>query len=142
LGRRRYKATLIDSETYALTCYRYIKLNPVRTQNMAKHPGEYPWSSYRYNALGQANTLVTPHPLYSALGTTNEERQMAFSALFKTHILESTLDEIRIATNKAWVLGNDYFKDSIEQQLNRQAKPKDKGGDRKSKKYREQINRV
>ena len=92
--------------------------------------------------MGQANTLVTPHPLYSALGTTNEERQMAYRALFKTHILESTLDEIRIATNKAWVLGNDYFKDSIEQQLNRQAKPKDKGGDRKSKKYREQINRV
>jgi putative transposase len=142
LWEGRYKATLIDSETYALTCYRYIELNPVRAQNMAKHPSEYPWYSYRYNALGQVNTLITPHLLYSALGTTNEERQTAYRALFKAHIPESTLDEIRMATNKAWVLGNDYFKNSIEQQLNRQAKPKDKGGDRKSKKYREQINRV
>jgi putative transposase len=47
-----------------------------------------------------------------------------------------------MATNKSWVLGSDYFKDLIEQQLNRQTKQKDKGGDRKSKKYREQINRV
>jgi len=144
LWEGRYKATLIDSEMYALTCYRYIELNPVRAQGMAKHPGEYPWSSYRYNALGQANTLVVPHSLYNALGTTSEERQTAYRTLFKAHVPESTLDEIRMATNKAWVLGNDYFKDSIEQQINRQAKPKDKGGDRKSKKYREQsqINRV
>jgi putative transposase len=142
LWEGRYKATLIDSEIYALTCYRYIELNPVRAQDMAKHPSEYPWSSYRYNALGQANTLIVPHSLYSALGTTNEERQAAYRALFKAHIPESTLDEIRMATNKAWVLGNDYFKESIEQQLNRQAKPKDKGGDRKSKQYREQLNRV
>jgi len=141
LWEGRYKATLIDSNTYALTCYRYIELNPVRAQ-MAKHPSEYPWSSYRFNALGQADNLVVPHSLYSGLGTTDEERQASYRALFKAHVSQATLEEIRMATNKAWVLGSDYFKDLIEKQLNRQAKPKDKGGDRKSKKYREQINRV
>ena len=30
LWEGRYKATLIDSERYLLTCYRYIELNPVR----------------------------------------------------------------------------------------------------------------
>jgi len=67
LWEGRYKASLIDSETYALLCYRYIELNPVRA-NMMKHPSEYPWSSYRTNALGQPNTLITPHSLYTALG--------------------------------------------------------------------------
>ena len=142
LWEGRFNATLIDSETYALTCYRYIELNPVRAQNMAKHLRYYPWSSYRYNALGQVNTLITPHLLYSADSTTNEERQTAYRALFKAHIPESTLDSRRMATNKAWVLGNDYFKDSIEQQLNRQAKPKYKGGDRKSSSIVNKINQV
>jgi putative transposase len=84
LWEGRYKATLIDSETYALTCYRYIELNPVRAQGMAKHPSEYPWSSYRHNALGQADTLVVPHLLYNGLGTTDEERQARYRALFKS----------------------------------------------------------
>jgi len=30
LWEGRYKATLIDSESYLLTCMRYIELNPVR----------------------------------------------------------------------------------------------------------------
>ncbi len=29
---RNYKATLIDSEQYLLTCMRYIELNPVRAK--------------------------------------------------------------------------------------------------------------
>jgi putative transposase len=45
-----------------------------------------------------------------------------------------------MATNKAWVLGNDYFKDSIEQQINRQAKPKDKGGSKIEKVSRTKSN--
>ncbi len=43
LWEGRYKATLIDSEQYLLTCMRYIELNPVRAQNMAEHPADYPW---------------------------------------------------------------------------------------------------
>ena len=50
LWEGRYKATLIDTEQYLLTCMRYIELNPVRAKNMAKHASEYPWSSYRCNA--------------------------------------------------------------------------------------------
>ena len=41
LWEGRYKATLVDSERYALSCYRYIELNPVRA-DMVGHPAEYP----------------------------------------------------------------------------------------------------
>ena len=37
----RYEATLIDSERYLLTCYRYIEQNPVWAAGMANHPSEY-----------------------------------------------------------------------------------------------------
>lgn len=50
-----------------LACYRYIELNPVRAQ-MVEHPFDYRWSSYRANAQGEPSELLTPHPLYLALG--------------------------------------------------------------------------
>ena len=144
LWEGRYKATLIDSEHYLLSCYRYIELNPVRAEGMANHPSEYPWSSYHYNALGGENNCISPHSEYLALGKQSDERQQAYRALFKRHLAERTLAEIREATNKAWVLGGDHFKEQIAQQLNRRAEPMAKGGDRKSRVYQEssRINRV
>jgi putative transposase len=50
LWEGRYRATLLDSEQYLLICSRYIELNPVRA-GMVLHAGEYPWSSYRCNAM-------------------------------------------------------------------------------------------
>lgn len=139
LWEGRYKATLIDSETYLLTCMRYIELNPVRA-GMVNHPSEYPWSSYRYNALGKADALVTPHLQYRRLGKTDETRQAAYRQLFRHHIPEASLAEIREATNKAWVLGSDRFKERIQKQLERRVEPAARGGDRKSESFR--INRV
>ncbi|TVO71267.1 transposase [Sedimenticola selenatireducens] len=139
LWEGRYKATLIDSDHYALTCYRYIELNPVRAKDMVAHPSEYPWSSYRHNAVGESNPLIVHHSLYNALGKTDGERQAAYRQLFRSHISVKTLDEIREATNKAWVLGSSKFKDKIEKKLNRSASPKARGGDRKSESYRKII---
>jgi len=139
LWEGRYKATLIDSEHYLLTCYRYIELNPVRA-NMADHPSAYPWSSYGYNGLGQTDMVVTPHEEYLRLGTEFEARQLAYRALFKSHITENTLNEIREASNKAWVLGSCHFKQAIEQKLNRRTVPLARGGDRKSNAYRNNSN--
>lgn len=144
LWEGRYKASLIDSEQYALLCYRYIELNPVRA-NMVGHPAEYPWSSYRANALGQHNPIVTPHALYWALGNDDEQRQSHYRSLFDGQVDEISLEQIREATNKAWVLGNDYFKQSIASQLNRRSDKMAKGGDRKSGEFQKQkseINRV
>jgi len=144
LWEGRYKATLIDSETYLLTCYRYIELNPVRAEGMADHPSEYPWSSYRANALGEEDELVTAHDEYLKLGQTAARREAAYRMLFKHHISERTLEEIRESTNKAWVLGSGYFKERIAKQLNRAVSPAKRGGDRKSAAYQKarQINRV
>ncbi len=142
LWEGRYKATLIDSEQYLLTCSRCIELNPVRAQ-MVNHPSEYPWSSYCYNALGTVNALLIPHLLYKRLGKSSDARQRVYRQLFRARIKEMTLEEIREATNKAWVMGNDRFKAKVEKLTARQATPKARGGDRKSDDYQEsQINRV
>jgi len=90
LWEGRYKATLIDSEAYLLTCMRYIELNPVRA-GMVNDPAGYPWSSYHCNALGQLSDLVVPHPEYLRLGESNEARQTAYRALSKHQLSENSI---------------------------------------------------
>ena len=143
LWEGRYKSTLLDSERYLLTCYRYIELNPVRA-GMVEHPSQYPWSSYGVNAKGKTSDSVVPHELYLRLGATNKARRQAYRELFKVHIGSERLMEIREATNKAWVLGNDRFKQEIEAMTERQVSPRARGGDRRSEEYRngKAINRV
>ena len=136
LWEGRYKSTLLDSETYLLTCYRYIEMNPVRA-GMVDHPSDYPWSSYACNAAGKADPMISPHALYLQLGENDDARQHHYRALFDAHLEPRELDEIRNATNKSWVLGSDRFKDRIEALTARQERPKPRGGDRKSKQYRE-----
>jgi putative transposase len=49
LWEGRYKAGLVETDNYLLTCMRYIELNPVRA-GMVSHTAEFDWSSYRHNA--------------------------------------------------------------------------------------------
>ena len=143
LWEGRYKATLLDSECYLLTCSRYIELNPVRA-GMVKDPAEYPWSSYHFNALGQDNSLLSPHEVYKALGIDNATCWSSYKALFDSHIPKADIEEIRAATNKAWVIGSDRFKARVEQLMGRQVQPKPRGGDRRSEAFKKKgnINRV
>ena len=49
---------------------------------LALHPGAYPWSSYRANALGEDDALVTPHAHYFSLVRSPDARRAAYAALF------------------------------------------------------------
>lgn len=136
LWEGRYKATLMNSEQYLLTCYRYIELNPVRA-GMVEHPRAYPWSSYHRNAHGLEDELITPHVLYNRLGKTAQERCERYRQLFKHRLANNVVDAIRESTNKAWVLGNDRFKEKIEEMTKRRSTPRHRGGDRKSNKFKQ-----
>jgi len=58
-------------------------------------------------------------------------------------LTENEIEEIREATNKAWVLGGDRFKAEIDSLMDRQIQPKSRGGDRRSDLFKEKsINRV
>jgi putative transposase len=122
LWEGRYKASLIDSEVYLLTCMRYIELNPLRA-NMVAHPSEYRWSSYATNAHGQDNLLLTLHPVYRQLGLDPASCQHAYRELFRNHMDYATIHDIREALNQELVLGREDFKDRIELMSKRQTRP-------------------
>ncbi len=116
LWEGRFKASLISDEQYLLTCMRYIELNPVRA-NMVNSPGHYRWSSYRHNAQGKADKLVTEHSLYTEIGGTKVTRCENYKGLFKTYIDDEQLQSIRAAWQTGTPLGNRYFQEKIERKL-------------------------
>lgn len=68
---------LDTGETYLLTSMRYIELNFVRA-GMMQDPGQYRWSSYLHNGLGQPDPRITAHPLYLTIDRDGTERQTAY----------------------------------------------------------------
>ena len=122
LWEGRFKSCLAQSERYVLGCYRYIELNPVRA-GMVEHPADYPWSSYRSNGQGMESALLRPHPLYTALGRSDEARCGCYRSLFRAHLDPELVDEIRQATNGNFVLGDARFGAEIEAVLQRRVTP-------------------
>jgi putative transposase len=118
LWEGRHKGCLVSTEDYLLSCMRYIELNPVRAA-MAETPGQYRWSSYRANASGAASVIVKAHPTYLRLGTTKEERAYAYRELFRTALAPEQVHELRAAVQTGMPLGNDRFREQIEQTLER-----------------------
>lgn len=112
LWEGRHRSSLIQTEKYLLTCYRYIELNPVRA-GMVKRPEEYQWSSYGMNAWGDQGWL-TPHTEYLALGKNTEERCYAYRDIFKTQLSEQNLHLFRKAAHYCQPIGDERFRQFIE----------------------------
>ena len=126
LWEGRFKSALVDSDTYLLTCYRYIELNPVRAR-MVQQPGDYPWSSYRHNALGIHDRRITPHPQYLALGQDTTTRLRAYQAMFQEALNAETQDALRAHTRQNKAFGNDRFRQQIETLVGRSMEVRSRG---------------
>jgi putative transposase len=120
-----HKSSLIQAETYLLACQRYIELSPVRAA-MVDDPAHYRWTNYRYNALGQANPYIAPHPLYLAIELDEAKRGVAYRDLFRTQLDDKAIDDIRLALNQSQPLGNSRFYARIEDATGqrREARPR------------------
>ncbi len=135
LWEGRFRACAVHAEAYLLTCMRYIELNPVRAE-IARDPGTHPWSSYRRNALGRADQLVTEHPLYTGPGASHLERQAGYRDLFRGNLDETALTDIRGATASGHLLAGERLRKEIEAARGlrlgpapRGRPPKDSGGE-------------
>ena len=109
----RFKASLVDSKGYFLTCQRYIELNPVRA-GMVSNPRRYAWSSYGTNGDGLPSSLITAHARYLCLGPTPEVRQSVYRGLFEAPISEEVISQIRAAIQRNRPLGDDAFVLEVE----------------------------
>ena len=136
LWEGRYRACLVDSAAYLLSCYRYIELNPVRAA-MVADPANHAWSSFHANALGIHDPLVQPHPSYQALGADTEERRATYRSLVMASVDDEEIEAIRRHLQRQHAFGSPRFRDAIESQLGRLAGPAKIGRPRKTPLTRE-----
>jgi putative transposase len=93
---RRYRACLIEDDTYGLAALRYLGRNPVRA-GLVQDPTTYPWSSCAAYAQGTPNPLLTFHPSYLGLGRDAASRQRAY-----TELLAPSADPRADARDPSW----------------------------------------
>lgn len=129
LWEGRHRASLVQSERYLLTCMRYIELNPVRAQ-MVGRPEEYRWSSYGINAWADRGWL-REHEEYRRLGQTPAERCHAYRDLFRVQLNEEDLHLLRKAAHYCQPVGDDRFRQQIEQKCGLRAGQMHRGRPRK-----------
>lgn len=126
LWQGRYRATVIDSERYFMTCCRYIELNPVRA-HLAEKPEDYAWSSYAHHAGIKSDPFITDHSLYWALGNTPFEREGAYREITQQALTSGDVELLQDATNKGWAIGSEKFVSLLEKQVRRRVRPGKKG---------------
>ncbi|WP_194724316.1 transposase [Noviherbaspirillum malthae] len=138
LWQSRYKATVIESENYFLTCSQYIELSPVR-HGLAGMPGEYPWSSHAHHAGMRSDPLIHDHPLFWALGNTPFDREAAYRSLIDQGLVESQWLALETAVAKGWPLGSEKFLKVLAKQTSRRVSPAKRGRPAKPKAEAEPI---
>jgi putative transposase len=62
-----YQSSLIQAETYLLSCQRYMELNPVRAV-MVDDPAHYRWTHYRLTPWGKPTRIFRHTHCTSRLG--------------------------------------------------------------------------
>lgn len=118
LWEGRYKSTLIEAERYLLACMAYIDLNPVRAGLVAQ-PRDYHWSSHGHYVGLRTDKLITPHPLYWALGNTPFAREAAYASLVQAGVNASQQAALTESTLHGWALGDASFMGELEKKTSR-----------------------
>jgi len=131
LWEGRYRSTLVQSERYLLACMAYIDLNPVRA-GMVEQPADYPWSSFRHYAGLVHDRLITPHPLYWALGNTPFAREQAYGELVAGGVPAELERRFTDSTLRGWAVGDDEYLRKLALVVPRRPTPKPKGRPRRA----------
>ena len=78
--RDRFKSPQVETEAALMRLMVYQDLNEVRA-GKAKHPKQNVLSSYGYYAYGRKDALITEPEVYKRLGSTSNERQLAYQGM-------------------------------------------------------------
>lgn len=85
LWQGRYISLIIDRDEYLIRCGRYIEKNPVRAR-IVDRLEDYPWTSYRYYAIGEEQGLIDQDPVYENLGNDSGERRRNYREVSEEEI--------------------------------------------------------
>jgi len=110
LFQGRYKAILIDADTYLLELVRYIHLNPVRAK-MVSLPDEYPWSGHRAFLGKEVQPWHCTDYVLSLFDSNFTKASKKYGNFVYDGLTEGTRPEFGMGTHEGRLLGDDSFAD-------------------------------
>ncbi len=110
LFQGRFKAIVVEKDSYLLELCRYIVLNPVRS-GIVKSPNDYKWSSYRQTAglYQQENNPLSTEWILSQFGFDKYTAEREYVLFVNTVDDESPFEK----TRGQLILGGEHFVESL-----------------------------
>jgi len=115
LFQGRYKAILVDADSYLLELIAYLHLNPVRS-GMVTEPGEYPWSSHRAYLGKEILPWLTTDDALAMFGQNRSRAVKLYSRYIGDRIREGHNDLFHKGAIDSRLMGEDRF---VEEALNK-----------------------
>lgn len=130
LWEGRFKCSPIDSDRYLLACGRYVDLNPVRAQLVAR-PEDYRWSSYRARAGHTSCAFLDEDPALLALRATSARRHELYRELAAAPLDEHELQLIRGSVQRNQLTGEQDFVEEVDSEFGVRVSNRTRGRPRK-----------
>ncbi|HDS1676177.1 TPA: transposase [Stenotrophomonas maltophilia] len=131
LWQGRFHSSMVDSDSYLLSVYRYIELNPVRA-GMTTDPEDHPWSSVHGNLQRRDDPMLTEHPAFHALASERIQRAKLYARFLHDLDAPADLPAIRAHSAGQHPLGENAFLRMVEQTLGRSVVLRKRGRPRKA----------
>lgn len=112
LFQGRYKALLIEADSYLLQLSRYIHLNPV-TAKIVERPEDYPYSSYRAFIDPKRETLAFRHLIWSMVTSQKELAPVRYAGYVMSSGMSNPFERVYGGA----ILGNGQFIKAILKDL-------------------------
>lgn len=116
LWEGRYKVSPIDTDSYLLSCCRYVELNPVKAR-MVESPEDYSWSSYAMRVGLAGNDWLDEPPTWDGMGPSEEERIMRYRDFVSDPSTTRADSLIRAAIDRNKLTGGGRFIDEVERRI-------------------------
>ncbi len=112
--RGRYKAIVVDADSYLLELVRYIHRNPIRA-NIVKNVDDYKWSSHKgYLSKSKEWNWLNKDFVLEMLGP-NKSRQLSSYKRFISMDDSNEIEQFFKKKNIPSILGDDSFVDNIKE---------------------------
>lgn len=108
----RYKAILIDAETYLLELVRYIHLNPVRA-GIVERVEDYSWTSLQAYLGKEKLSWLNTDWVLAHFGTGRRAAQKRFEEFIQEGMDEGRREEFHKGTKEGRILGDDAFAEEV-----------------------------
>jgi putative transposase len=126
LWEGRFRATVVEADTYFLDCCRHVEWAPVRA-GLAVEPADYPWSSAAHHSGMRVDAGINEHRLYWMLGNTPFEREASYRRLLEQPLAAAAEERLAEASVKGWAVGDDEFIRTLSAQTARRVAPLPRG---------------